>query len=267
MTETQDNTHVVAIDISTRCAWIARYFRDGRTPETEIVRFGDVEDHHKNVSGAALVAARNAKKTVNAALAPCLNGSTAYPLPEMVVMSKLILLDMTKDSSGPRRAAHWWAVVNAVRSAERLLRDKRGDDTLTIPLAEVAPMTGQYVLAGRAAPGRAGFADSTRAVKACYPKIARFSKKKGDEDHVDFRYYTVAEAIAAATVLGWSSPVRVTDAALKRLGSLENSFPVSVPSRVRDWESLNAAHDAAYTRPDRDDDAAEVESEKEIAHV
>ncbi|MBN7484539.1 hypothetical protein P5W04_10370 [Mycobacteroides abscessus subsp. abscessus] len=222
MTETlTPDANVVAVDVSPTTAYIARVYRDGRTPDVEQIVFAELDDaKDSNLTRAGQIAEENATRVVKAILA-------VDPFPSMVVMHKLLLFDAKQDPSGPRRSALWWGIT------QKLIE-------LSLPVAEVAPMTAQKMITGRGLPGRAGFTDSERGVYAMYPELRKIAR---------FRYYVVAEAITGAVALGWSTPAIVDSAKLRGLTSVAGSFPMEVPATVAGWDALNSKHIDAYDYP------------------
>lgn len=217
---------ILAVDVSPSAAHLAVVHRDGRTPRYRMIRFPDVDEAlDSNVTRAVEIARDNAKTVVDKI-------ASLTPKPRLVVMSKLMLFDAKTDPSGSRRAALWWEIAQGVRKLQT-----EGSDNYT--LAEVAPMTAQKVVTSRAVPGRAGFQDSERGLRALFPAL---SAKVVD----GYRWYVIGEALAGATALGWSTPCTVDRSVLSSMRSRANSFPVEIPKTPEEWDKLNAEHRAVY---------------------
>lgn len=219
------NECVVAIDVSPTHAYLSVVFRDGRDPMYSVVRFPSVDEALDTNTTRMVEIARRNSELVSAKL-----GKLPAP-PTLVVMSKLFLFDMKHDPSGARRAGLWWEV------AQRVL-DLRGS-TDDYRLCEVAPMSAQRVVTGRSVPGKQGFADTERGLRALYPTLAERLPS-------DYRWYVLGEALTAAVALGWSTPLTVTNSSLSAMRGRVNSFPVDVPKTVDDWKQKNAEHKAVY---------------------
>lgn len=226
---TTDHTpddYVLAVDVSPTHAYLAQVFRDGRDPVAHMVRFPALDEaRDSNVQRATEIVGLNAKRVLKGVLAL---GAT----PRMVCMSKLFLFDMKHDASGPRRAGLWWEV-------SRLVVGMQAAGGGFYDLAEIAPMTAQRLLTGRTVPGKQGFVDTERGLRALYPTLA-------DDVPDGFRWYVIAEAMVGATALGWSTPCDVNATALSAMRGRVNSFPVDVPKTVDDWKQKNAEHKAVY---------------------
>lgn len=216
--------HVVCIDLSPSTGFVSRVYRDGGTPTVVKVKFHELDPEKDfNLKSFSQFHALNAKSIARELLS---DGQ-----PSLIVMSKLITLDLKSDPSGPRRAGQWWEVVNTLVKLY---------ESVDVPIAEVTPMTGQYILTGRSSLGRKGFDDSADAVRRCFPDI---------ENIAGFRYHNVAQAIAGAVALGWSSPATVDYKKLRSLrNTVGNSFPssVEIPKTVEQWEALNNKHKSVY---------------------
>lgn len=220
---------IIAVDVSPSEAHLALVYRDGTQPKWKRIRFPEVDEaSDANLTRAVEIASANASPVVDLI-------ASVDPAPTLVVMSKLFLFDMKTDPSGPRRAALWWEIARRVRALQT-------EGSKNYALAEVAPMTAQRVVTGRTTPGRAGFADTERGLRALYPDL---SSRVTD----GYRWYVVGEALTAATALGWSS--RVTEAppqrgALSALRGRVNSFPMGVPKTPEEWIELNKGHKDVY---------------------
>lgn len=232
MTDYAPDAHVLAVDVAPSHAHIARVYRDGRTPQVTMIRFPELDEaRDSNVTRSVQIAETNAKKVVGEVMRDTLAGGTG---PTLVVMSKLMLFDAKTDPSGARRAALWWYVARMVQEMHAVAVD-------TLTLAECAPMTAQKVVTSRAVPGRQGFADTARGLRALYPILAETAPE-------GFRWYVIGEALAGAVTLGWSTPCNVDRAALTSLAGRSNSFPDAIPKTPEEWDKLNAEHRAVYKK-------------------
>ncbi|MGV0655459.1 hypothetical protein ABQE48_16485 [Mycolicibacterium thermoresistibile] len=227
---TESNTtgrrFVAGIDPSPRMVYWARVHDDGEA-RGAVVTLGSPSAEQQNLAGAYDLSQSNADLVVSRIL--------EKGVPEMVVMGKLILTDIARDPSGPRRAALWWAIVGRFRE-------------MGVPVGEMAPMTAQAFMGqetdtsrrggGRPLPGANGYKALQRRV------LSVFDMK----ENPDFRYSTVANAASGAILMGWDIPgLPVTYERLKSLRSRACDFPVPVPEDELAWKRLHRNADDEVT--------------------
>ncbi|MBN7467066.1 hypothetical protein ACM0AZ_12635 [Mycobacteroides abscessus subsp. massiliense] len=192
---------VIALDVTVTSVSIARIAEGEGTPSTGlIVAPPSGRDY-------ALSATR-ARTDTTAELV--LDAVLSKGLPTLVVMSKLTLGDMTRDPSGGRRAALWWAIVTRLLDAG-------------IPVSELATATAMKWMTGHGAVGHKGYAALDRAVRDMWPSV----RDRGES----YRMSTVALAAVGAMVTGIPTVVPCTDARWKAL------TPMVLPSG---WTLRNA---------------------------
>lgn len=231
MTENSTDDVVIAVDVAPSAAHLALVYRDGRTPRRKMIRFPALDEAtDANITRAVEIARDNAET-----VAKVIRELT--PKPRLVVMSKLMLFDAKTDPSGARRAGLWWEVA-------QLVREMQTDNSTAYALAECAPMTAQKVVTGRTVPGKQGFADTERGLRAIFPALA-------EKELSGFRWYVIGEALAGAVTLGWSTPCNVDRAALTSLAGRSNSFPDVIPKTPEEWDKLNAEHRAVYKKKEK----------------
>lgn len=188
---------VIALDVTVTSVSIARIAEGEGTPSTGlIVAPPSGRDY-------ALSATR-ARTDTTAELV--LDAVFSKGLPSLVVMSKLTLGDMTRDPSGGRRAALWWAIVTRLLDAG-------------IPVSELAVATAMKWLCGHGAVGHKGYSALDRAVHDTWPSV----RDRGET----YRMSTVALAAAGCAVAGIPIVVPATDSRMKALA------PMVLPSGWR----------------------------------
>lgn len=192
---------IIALDITVTSVSIARIAEGEGTPSTGLIV---APPSGRDYS----LAATRARTDTTAEMV--WDAVLSKGLPTLVVMSKLTLGDMTRDPSGGRRAALWWAIVARLLDAG-------------IPVAELATATAMKWLCGHGAVGHRGYAALDRAVRDTWPSV----RDRGES----YRMSTVALAAAGAMVAGIPTVVPCTDARWKAL------TPMVLPSG---WTLRNA---------------------------
>lgn len=188
---------VIALDVTVTSVSIARIDEDGSTPSTGlIVTAPSGRDY-------SLAATRTRTEATSEMV---LDAVLSKGLPSLVVMSKLTLGDMTRDPSGGRRAALWWAITSKLLDAG-------------IPVAELAVATAMKWMTGHGVVGHRGYAALDRAVRDTWLSV----RDRGES----YRMSTVALAAAGCAVVGIPTAVVDTDARRKALS------PMVLPSGWR----------------------------------
>lgn len=182
--------NVIALDVTVTAVSIARVAEGEPTPFTGLIV---APPSGKNYA----LSATRARTDTTAELV--LDAVLSKGLPTLVVMSKLTLGDMTRDPSGGRRAALWWAIVTRLLDAG-------------IPVSELATATAMKWMTGHGAVGHKGYAALDRAVRDMWPSV----RDRGES----YRMSTVALAAAGAMVTGIPTVVPVTDARMKALNPM-----------------------------------------------
>ncbi|MBS9535074.1 hypothetical protein KIH27_15915 [Mycobacterium sp. M1] len=210
----QNPPFVAALNVTPRNISVSRYI-EGETPKTLVIPMPEQADGDKNINGVCTSTAANAQIVVKNVI--------ARGTPTLVVMSKLILTDESKDPSGPRRALLWWEIASAFTE-------------LGIPIAEISPTTVQQWLTGRYNPGMKGFSITADNVCRIWNDIPKAKE--------NFVYYVVAQAAAGAFLLGWDTPVEVSDARLGYFKKRAVSLPpgLDVPKESGVWKARNHDH-------------------------
>ncbi|WP_100481097.1 hypothetical protein [Mycobacteroides abscessus] len=189
--------NVIALDVTVTAVSIARIAEGEPTPSTGlIVAPPSGKDY-------ALSATKTRTETTTEMV---LDAVLSKGLPDLVVMSKLTLGDMTRDPSGGRRAALWWSITSKLLDAG-------------IPVSELAVATAMKWLCGHGAVGHKGYAALDRAVHDTWPSV----RDRGES----YRMSTVVLAAAGCAVAGIPTVVPCTDARMKAL------VPMVLPSGWR----------------------------------
>lgn len=188
---------VIALDVTVTSVSIARIDEDGGTPSTGLI-VAPPSGRDYSLSATRSRTEATSEMVLDAVL--------SKGLPTLVVMSKLTLGDMTRDPSGGRRAALWWAIVTRLLDAG-------------IPVSELAVATAMKWLCGHGAVGHKGYSALDRAVHDTWPSV----RDRGET----YRMSTVALAAAGCAVAGIPTVVPATDSRMKALA------PMVLPSGWR----------------------------------
>ncbi|MBS9532619.1 hypothetical protein KIH27_03350 [Mycobacterium sp. M1] len=223
---------VIAIDPTTSGVSLARIVTGERTPRLRYVEAPEATTKYRE---RGLVGAmQRAEDTATGVLERVLRGGA----PDLVVMSKLVTGELTRDPSGPRRSGLWWEIIRQCEAAG-------------IPVADYPSLAAQRYFGTHAQPGLEGANRLVRAVKKRWPGVSLDMPEA-------FRYTSVALAAIGCAVVGIPTAIPVTQERLKLLKTGTWAPGTVIPRGVEGWKEQHGC-DTRIAGIDDDEDADDTE--------